>query len=149
MISVGEIVDGVVISVMPFGAFVDIGNKQSGLVHISEVSDTYVKDINDHLKKGDKVKVKVLTVDDNGKINLSIKKAVDKPQKEKSKLKEEPKKEKPIRPDEFDWLDNSDKELSFEDKLLKFKQISDENIKTMRRNAESKRSGGYSRKGNY
>lgn len=149
MISVGEIVDGVVISVMPFGAFVDIGNKQSGLVHISEVSDTYVKDINDHLKKGDKVKVKVLTVDDSGKINLSIKKAVDKPQKEKPKLKERTKEKTPIRPDEFNWLDNSDKELSFEDKLLKFKQISDENIKTMRRNAESKRSGGYSRKGNY
>lgn len=149
MISVGEIVDGVVISVMPFGAFVDIGNKQSGLVHISEVSDNYVKDINDHLKKGDKVKVKVLTVDDSGKMNLSIKKAVDKPQKEKSKSKEKPKEKTPIRPDEFDWLDNSDQELSFEDKLLKFKQISDENIKTMRRNAESKRSGGYSRKGNY
>ena len=64
MVSVGSILEGKVVSVMPFGAFVDIGNKQSGLVHISELSSRYVKDINDCVKKGDTVKVKVIKIDD-------------------------------------------------------------------------------------
>ena len=74
MVSVGSILEGKVVSVMPFGAFVDIGNKQSGLVHISELSSRYVKDINDCVKKGDNVKVKVIKIDESGKISLSMKK---------------------------------------------------------------------------
>jgi len=66
MVSVGSILEGKVVSVMPFGAFVDIGNKQSGLVHISELSSRYVKDINDCVKKGDTVKVKVIKIDESG-----------------------------------------------------------------------------------
>lgn len=75
MISVGSIVEGTVVSVMPFGVFVDIGNKQSGLVHISEISSRYVKDINECIKKGDTVKAKVIKIDDAGKISLSIRQA--------------------------------------------------------------------------
>ena len=66
MVSVGSLLEGKVVSVMPFGAFVDIGNKQSGLVHISELSSRYVKDINDCVKKGDTVKVKVIKIDESG-----------------------------------------------------------------------------------
>ena len=147
MISVGDIVEGTVTGVMPFGAFVDLGNKTAGLIHISEVSTTYVQDINDHVKKGDKVKVKVLKIDDSGKISLSLRQA----EKDRTKKKEKPE-AKPkgnIRPDDFDWAKKSDEELSFEDKLSKFKQISDENMQAIRRSTESKRSGGYSRKGYY
>ena len=75
MVSVGSILEGKVVSVMPFGAFVDIGNKQSGLVDISELSSRYVKDINDCVKKGDNVKVKVIKIDESGKISLSMKQA--------------------------------------------------------------------------
>ena len=78
MVSVGSILEGKVVSVMPFGAFVDIGNKQSGLVHISELSSRYVKDINDCVKKGDTVKVKVIKIDESGKISLSMKQAEEK-----------------------------------------------------------------------
>ncbi len=78
MVSVGSILEGKVVSVMPFGAFVDIGNKQSGLVHISELSSRYVKDINDCVKKGDNVKVKVIKIDESGKISLSMKQAEEK-----------------------------------------------------------------------
>ena len=78
MVAVGSIVEGKVVSVMPFGAFVDIGNKQSGLVHISEISSKYVKDINECVKKGDAVKVKVIKIDDLGKISLSMKQAEEK-----------------------------------------------------------------------
>ena len=55
MISVGDIFDGKVVSVMPFGAFVEFDKNQSGLVHISEISTSYVQDINEHIKKGDEV----------------------------------------------------------------------------------------------
>lgn len=146
MIAVGDIREGTVTGIMPFGAFVSIDGNQTGLVHISEVSKTYVSDINEFLKKGDKVRVKVIKIDDNGKISLSIKQAAEakKEKHEKHIIKQER-----VRPDDFDWQQSNESELSFEDKLLKFKKISDENMHTVRKNAESKRSGGYSRRGNY
>ena len=147
MISVGDIVEGTVTGVMPFGAFVDLGNKTAGLIHISEISRTYVQDINDHIKKGDKVRVKVLKIDDGGKVSLSLRQAEKDQTKKKEKTAAKP--QGNIRPDDFDWDRKSDAELSFEDKLSKFKQISDENMQAIRRSTESKRSGGYSRKGYY
>ncbi|MDD6484182.1 MAG: S1 RNA-binding domain-containing protein [Clostridiales bacterium] len=145
MVSVGDVVEGKVVSVMPFGAFVELGKKQSGLVHISELSRDYVKDINDHVKKGDILKVKVIKIDENGKISLSAKQAA--PEK-KEREGREPGSKKPVRPAELDFS-KREENLSFEDKLMKFKTDSDENIRTLKRNAASKRSGGYSRKGNY
>ncbi|MBS6610237.1 MULTISPECIES: S1 RNA-binding domain-containing protein [Peptoniphilus] len=85
-LSPGDIVDGVVTKVTKFGAFVDLGEGKSGLVHISEIADTFVKNISDHISEGDEVKVKVLSIDEKGKIALSIKDAIEK--------KEEPKEEK-------------------------------------------------------
>ncbi len=146
MVSVGSIVEGKVVSVMPFGAFVDIGDKQSGLVHISEISSRYVKDINECVKKGDTVKVKVIKIDDSGKISLSIKQTEEKREKI-SKSSAEAK--GPVRPAEIDWRASSSDSLSFEDKLSKFKQDSDEKMQTLRRNNDSKRSGGYSRKSSH
>lgn len=148
MVEVGNILDGRVVSVMPFGAFVDIGNNRSGLVHISEVSNEYVKDINTHIKKGDSVKVKVIKIDENGKINLSIKKASEKPRQPRMRDKA-PADNRPVRPADVSWFTKQDTELSFEDKLSKFKQDSDEKIQALKKNADSKRSGGYSRKGGF
>lgn len=147
MVSVGSIVEGKIVSVMPFGAFVDLGGKQSGLVHISEISSGYVKDINDCVKKGDSVKVKVIKIDESGKISLSIKQA-------REDKKDRPKKAPagsrgPVRPAEIDWGVSSSDSLSFEDKLSKFKQDSDEKMQSLRRSNDSKRSGGYSRKSNH
>ena len=85
-LSPGDIVEGVVTKVAKFGAFVDLEDGKSGLVHISEIADTFVKDINNHISEGDEVKVKVLSIDEKGKIALSIKDAIEK--------KEEPKDEK-------------------------------------------------------
>lgn len=147
MVSVGSILEGKIVSVMPFGAFVDIGNRQSGLVHISEVSTRYVKDINECVKKGDNVKVKVIKIDDAGKISLSIKQASEEKKERVSKPRNENR--GPIRPADIDWGTSSSNELSFEDQLSKFKQDSDEKMQTIRRNNDSKRSGGYSRKSNH
>ncbi|WP_281165837.1 S1 domain-containing RNA-binding protein [Liquorilactobacillus sicerae] len=77
-IEVGAKVTGKVSGITNFGAFVDLGEKKNGLVHISEISDSYVKDIHDVLSVGDKVTVKVLSIAPDGKIALSIRKAVDK-----------------------------------------------------------------------
>lgn len=74
-LNAGSILEGTVVNITNFGAFVEIEGK-TGLVHISEVSDSYVKDIREYLKEQDKVKVKVISIDDKGKISLSIKQAM-------------------------------------------------------------------------
>lgn len=70
-IEVGAVLEGKVTGITNFGAFVELEGGQTGLVHISEVAETYVKDIKDHLKENDIVKVKVINLD-KGRIGLSI-----------------------------------------------------------------------------
>lgn len=138
----GSIVEGKVTGVMPFGAFVSLPDGKSGLVHISEITKEYVKDIKDYIKQGDTVKVKVLDVDKNGKINLSIRQA-EVSEKKKSREKATG----PVRPADIDWSLKDDEELSFEDKLSRFKKDADEKMLALKRSNESKRSGGYHRGG--
>ncbi len=78
-LEVGMILEGKVTGITKFGAFVALPGGKSGLVHISEVANAYVSDINEHLSNGQEVKVKVIAISPDGKINLSIKKAVDDP----------------------------------------------------------------------
>lgn len=128
-LEIGSIVEGKVSGITGFGAFVDLPEKKTGLVHISEIARDYVKDIHEHLTVGQTVKVKVLTMEPGGKISLSIKKAV------------EPKpKSAPFsgRPAEVSFSTGGS-ELSFEDKMAKFKQSSDERMLDLKRNVESKR----------
>ena len=82
---VGSVIKGKVVSIVPFGVFVEIAPRIEGLVHVSEVAHNFVKDLNEIIKVGDEVEVKVLSYDEeNRKINLSI----------KATLPEEPKPEK-------------------------------------------------------
>lgn len=74
-LAVGEIMSGKVTGITKFGAFVSLPEGKTGLVHISEVHQSYVSDIRDHLTEGQEVKVKVIAIDENGRVNLSIKKA--------------------------------------------------------------------------
>lgn len=139
-LKIGSIASGKVQSVMPFGAFVSLPDNKSGLVHISEITNEYIENINDYIKVGETVSVKVLDIDKSGKISLSIKKA--------KIADEEPKKSTArVRPADIDWSGNSDKDLSFEDKLSKFKKDADEKMLALKRSNESKRSGGYRRGG--
>ena len=144
-IEVGSIIEGKVSGIMPFGAFVTLPENKVGLVHISEVASSYVTDVSQHLKVGDIVKVKVIKVDDNGKISLSIKKATE--NRPSRKDKNQPKTNTIIRPADIDWSSKNDDSLSFEDKLSKFKQDSDEKMLALKRSNDSKRSGGYRRGG--
>jgi len=125
----GSILEGTVVNITNFGAFVEVEGK-TGLVHISEVSDTFVKDIRQHLKENDKVKVKVISVDDNGKISLSIKQAM--PTK------------RSVKPIEIDWATEKGKAGSnnFEDRLSKFLKESEERFQDLKRHQDS-RGRGY------
>lgn len=81
-IEVGAKVSGKVSGITNFGAFVDLDDNQTGLVHISQISNNYVKDIHDVLSVGDTVTVKVTKVGDDGKIALSMKDAEERPREE-------------------------------------------------------------------
>ena len=78
-LAVGQVLEGTVTGITKFGAFVSLEGGRSGLVHISEVANTFVNDVHDHVQIGQKVKVKVLSLGEAGKINLSIKRAVEAP----------------------------------------------------------------------
>jgi predicted RNA-binding protein with RPS1 domain len=100
---VGSIVEGKVAKITPFGAIVAINGGGQGLVHISQIANTFVKDINDHLKVGDEVKVKVLSIEEEtNRIALSIRAALPKPEKQ----------ERPSKPQNFknrDFKPNNEK----------------------------------------
>ena len=121
-IDVGSIVEGVVTGITNFGAFIELPEKVTGLVHISEVADAYVKDVRDYLKEQDHVKVKVIHVDEKGKIGLSIKQA--------NPTVRNVGRERRLPPT-----------VSFEDKLAKFIKDSDERQTEFRRATDSKRGG--------
>lgn len=75
MPEVGEIAEGTVTRIADFGAFVQLPTGETGLVHISEIDRNYVRDIKEHVREGDKVTVKVVSIKEDGKIDLSIKQA--------------------------------------------------------------------------
>lgn len=77
-LEIGKVYEGKVKGIAQYGAFVEIaGTSSTGMVHISEIANTFVKDVKDYLKENQEVKVKVLAINDDGKISLSIKKAMD------------------------------------------------------------------------
>lgn len=146
-LEVGSKVEGKVAKIMPFGAFVTLPGKKTGLVHISEVARDYVENINDHLKEGDEVTVKILKIDDNGKISLSIKQALE-PKKRTDRKKDGKTARASVRPADIDWGSaGSTSDMSFDDMLSRFKQDSDEKMQALKRSNDSKRSGGYRRGG--
>lgn len=142
-IDIGSIHEGTVTGLTKFGAFVKLENGASGMVHISEVSNDFVNEISDHLAEGDKVKVKVIEINEKGKISLSIKKALPQPEKPK------PAKQKKDNSNRG-WKGAPQQEtsapMSFEDMMAKFKAQSEDKISDNRRRS-IKRGGdtGYRR----
>lgn len=162
-IEVGAKLQGKVSGITNFGAFIDLGSGKTGLVHISEVSNGFVKDIHDVLTVGDEVTVKVTSVGDDGKIGLSIRKAVDQPVAEK----------KPYQPREnrggynrenshshsnngggynrdnrgggakkpFNRNQPVNKKEDFDSLMSSFMKDSDDRLSSLRRNTEGKRGG--------
>ena len=122
---IGEIIEGKVTGITKYGAFVNIDGETSGMIHISEISSGFIKDINEALEINQTVKAVVIGINDNGKLALSIKQM-------------EP--AKPKNPEE-----NIKTNISFEDMMNKFKRESDEKISDLKF-IEQKRSGPPRRK---
>lgn len=132
-VKVGDIVEGKVTDIMNYGVFIKLEDGKSGLVHISEVSKDYVEDIHTVLNSGDVVKVKILSIDENGKIALSIKKALPSSSNNKSKYN-----------DKKESYSEPKGPMTLDDMLSKFLKDSDERQLDLKKNMDSKR--GYSRK---
>jgi S1 RNA binding domain protein len=133
-IVVGEVVEGVVTGITNFGAFVSLPNGKTGLVHISEVADTYVRDIKDYLKENDTVKVKIISYDGKNKIGLSIRQAQPRPPGSRSIGAPRGGSRRPPG------------RLSFEDKLARFMKESDEKLSDLKKHHDG-RSGRGGRRG--
>ncbi|MBQ8783359.1 MAG: S1 RNA-binding domain-containing protein [Clostridia bacterium] len=144
-LEVGTIVEGKVTGFTSFGAFIDLGEGKKGLVHISEVASDYVKEISDHLTVGQDVKVKVISIGDDGKISLSIKRVNE---EKKAQQPRQPRQQRSSRPANV-WQGTAkstdNQHASFEDMMAKFKQVSDEKMSDLKR--DSKHGGGYNRRG--
>lgn len=131
---IGQILTGKVTGITKFGVFVDLENGQTGMVHISEVSDVFVKEISDFVKLNDTVTVKILSIGADKKISLSMKQA--NPDYGKPKPKKEFRPKRPVsesRPTEnYVWTPKKE-ELSFEEMMSKFKQSSEEKMSDLKR----------------
>lgn len=174
-LEVGAIIEGKVTGITNFGAFVDIGDGKTGMVHISEVAPTFVKEIREFVSEGQTVKVKVLDIAENGKVALSIKKAMPQQPKENRAPRQNnfggnnaanaggsaPRtnssyrrpSQPPVqpyqsagRPGNFEWSKKKVEGGSFEDMMSRFKQSSDEKMSDLKRVTETRR--GSSRRGN-
>lgn len=138
-LEVGNIVEGKVTGITKFGAFVELPGGKTGMVHISEVASTYVKEISDHLAQGQEVKVKILSISGDGKVSLSIKQCQEAPQQQPGPRKPYPPREsrpRESRPQNRGWQPKRQQPtegMSFEDMLSKFKQTSDDKMSDIRR----------------
>ncbi|MEW9122373.1 MAG: S1 RNA-binding domain-containing protein [Thermotaleaceae bacterium] len=133
-VEIGKVIEGTVTGITNFGAFIQLPEGKTGLCHISEVADDYVKNIHNYLKEQQKVNVKVISIDGNGKISLSIRQAQVKPPVVKTN-----------QPAQVDWQKkNGDFGLSFEDKLAKFLKDSDEKQQQLKKHTKDSRKGNGS-----
>ena len=116
-LEVGTILSGIVTGITNFGAFIELETGETGLVHISEVADAYVKDINEHLKIREKIVVKIINIDGKGKIGLSIRQAKRRPS------------------------------VSFEERMNRFLKDSEERLGDLKKHTDAKRGGRGSFRG--
>ena len=169
-LEVGSILEGKVTGITKFGAFVELPGGKTGMVHISEVAPTFVKEIRDFVTEGQMVKVKVLSINEEGKISLSMKKALpEEQQRRPSRRTDGPRRDNgrrdgarregprpprqprpapqpgPARPGDFEWQSRRNDTGTFEEMMSRFKQTSDEKMSDLKRGNESRR--GYSRRG--
>lgn len=168
-VEVGQKVQGKVTGITHFGAFVELPENKSGLIHISEISDNYVKDINDVLTMGQEIEVKVLSIAPDGKISLSLRKANESAENKSTprgnregiqsqvnpnrKPKFEPKDNnfqqnksfkstnKPSNTDSYSKSKDAPKSDDFDSLMSSFLKDSEDRLSSLRRNTEGKRGG--------
>ena len=152
-LQVGSILEGKVTSITKFGAFVALDNGKSGLVHISEIANTFVNDVHDYLQEGQAVKVLVLSTE-NGKVNLSIKRTLPRPERPArsprpsgshpagtsrpvAQARPAARAQQPLPPSG---------DQSFEDKLKQFLSSSEGKMADLNRSLDGRRGGGRRRR---
>ena len=128
-LSLGQITDGKVTGITRYGAFVSLPDGKTGMVHISEISKSYVTNIEEHLKINQEVKVKVINIDENGRINLSIRRAAE---------EQAPR----TQPNFFNKFEAKPQSSSFEDKLKQFLQDSESRMSDLKKHESDKIGGG-------
>lgn len=139
-LEVGTVLEGKVTGITKFGAFVELPGGKTGMVHISEVAPTFVKEIRDFVTENQMVKVKIMNISEDGKVSLSMKKAVAPPPRGSAPAPSA------ARPGNYEWQARRNDSTNFEDMMSKFKQTSDEKMSDLKKCMESKR-GGFSRHG--
>ena len=143
-LEVGTILEGKVTSITKFGAFVALEGGRSGLVHISEIANTYVNDVHDFLQEGQTVKVKLLAIKD-GKLDLSIKKALPAPERPAQRSFQPRTPPRPAAPQHRAPVQAADTtpsgDLDFEDKLKQFLSSSERKMADLNRNISGKQGG--------
>lgn len=168
-LEIGNIYDGKVTEITKFGAFVEVSG-MTGMVHISEISNTFVNEIKDHVTVGQEVKVKVIGITEEGKISLSMKKALPAPERPKKNFGDKngrgfdkggqrnsdrnknfrknvsQPRDASMPPPEFDNMGSKPKDNSFEDMLNRFKQTSEEKFSDLKKIQDNKRRTGARRK---
>ena len=140
-LNVGAVCEGTVTGITKFGAFVSLGEGKSGLVHISEIADTYVSDISAFLSMGQTVKVRVMSIDPDGRIRLSIKRALDRAGQDRQAPAPRAPETAP-RPIPAEAAEPKSEKASLDDMLKRFMSESNANLSSV----SSKQRSGYERR---
>lgn len=138
-LEIGKIYTGKVKGITQYGAFVDIDGGGNGMVHISEIANTFVNEIRDHLTEGQDVRVKVIGINEAGKVSLSIKKAVDSDAPQDKPQRAAQPRERRSKPNVWEPKKAvPQSEMTFEDMMSHFKQSSEERIGDLKRSTDRK-----------
>ena len=140
--TVGSIVEGKVIKITPFGAIVALDGGGQGLVHISQIANNFVQDINEYLKVNDNVKVKILSIDsETNRISLSIRAALPKPEKTERPPRSQNFKPRDAKPN-FDKNSESSPSQNpvndFEEKMKEFLKQSNDKMASLNKRANKR-----------
>ncbi|HZK20822.1 MAG TPA: S1 RNA-binding domain-containing protein [Oscillospiraceae bacterium] len=148
-VEVGEVLKGKVTGITSFGAFVELPDGSSGMVHISEVSNSFIKDIRDELTEEQEVTVKVLEINEKGRIGLSIKKAL--PENKPQTYNNKPRNSGRQRGKPNVWTGQTSKydsnNMTFEEMLSSFKTVSEEKMSDLKRSNIAKRGSTTPKRG--
>ena len=127
MADIGTVVEGKIVKLLKYGVIVELPEGESGLVHISEIDNNFIQDVSDYFRENDQVEVKVIGVDDKGRMQLSVRQA-------------QPDYQEMSRPSRRRHQ-SAEESAVFEDKLSGFMKKSSERLLDLKRNIESKRGG--------
>ena len=132
MADIGSIVEGKVVKLLKYGIIVELPEGESGLVHISEIDNNFIQDVGDYFRENDQVEVKVIGIDDKGRLQLSVRQA-------------QPDFQEMSRSSSRRRHQSHEEIAAFEDKLSGFLKQSNERLIDLKRNIEAKRGGGRRR----